>query len=29
MAIEAARGNRRVEDDDEDMGGSALGAFEW
>jgi hypothetical protein len=29
MAIEAARGNRRGEDDDEDMGGFAFGAFEW
>jgi hypothetical protein len=29
MAIEAARGNRIGEDDDEDMGGLAFEAFEW
>jgi hypothetical protein len=29
MAIEAARGNRIGGDGDEDMGGFALGAFEW
>jgi hypothetical protein len=29
MAIEAARGNKIGEDDDEDMRGFAFGAFEW
>jgi hypothetical protein len=29
MAIEGARGNRIGEDGAEDMGGFALGAFEW
>jgi hypothetical protein len=29
MAIEAARGNSIGEDDDENMGGFSLGAFEW
>jgi hypothetical protein len=29
MAIEAARRNKIGEDDDEDMGGFAFGAFEW
>jgi DNA primase catalytic subunit len=28
-AIEAARGNKIGEDDDEGMGGFAFGAFEW